>query len=68
MAYVKIDKSKRGYVKFVRGLRDKYKVDVPEDIVKRRSIVSHLMNVIMRMPLYLYGMRAIFPAAVTSMN
>ena len=34
MAYVKIDKSKRGYVKFVRGLRDKYKVDVREDIVK----------------------------------
>ena len=34
MAYVKIDKSKRGYVKFVRGLRDKYRVDIREDIVK----------------------------------
>lgn len=34
MAYVKIDKSKRGYVAYVRSLRDKYGVKVNEDAVK----------------------------------
>ncbi len=34
MAYVKIDKSKRGYVAYVRSLRDKYGVEVNEDAVK----------------------------------
>ena len=31
LAYVKIDKSKHGYVRYVRGLRDKYPVEIFED-------------------------------------
>ena len=34
-AYVKVDKAKRGYVKYVRSLREKYPVDINEDSLQK---------------------------------
>ena len=39
-AYVKVDKAKRGYVKYVRSLRDKYPVEINEEMLQKISAES----------------------------